>query len=137
MGCHFLLQGIFPTQGLNLGLPHCGQTLYHLSHQGSLSLLIGTYFPGGTSGKEPTCQFRRHKILGFDPWRKISWRRKWQPTPAFLPEESHGQGSLASYHGVAKCQTWLKQLSAHAHTHTYARTRARIQNKVISRPQAS
>ena len=34
-GCHFLLQGIFPTQGLNPGLPHCRQTLYHLSHQGS------------------------------------------------------------------------------------------------------
>ena len=35
MGCHFLLQGIFLTQGLNLGLPHCRQTLYHLSPQGS------------------------------------------------------------------------------------------------------
>ena len=34
-GCHFLLQGIFPTQGLNLGLLHCRQTLYHLSHQES------------------------------------------------------------------------------------------------------
>ena len=34
MDCQFLLQGIFPTQGLNLGLPHCRQTLYHLSHQG-------------------------------------------------------------------------------------------------------
>ena len=33
--CHFLLQGIFPTQGLNLGLPHCRLTLYCLSHQGS------------------------------------------------------------------------------------------------------
>ena len=33
--CHFLLQGIFPTQELNPGVPHCGQTLYHLSHQGS------------------------------------------------------------------------------------------------------
>ena len=32
-GCHFFLQGIFPTQGLNLGLPHCKQTLYRLSHQ--------------------------------------------------------------------------------------------------------
>ena len=29
---HFLLQGIFLTQGLNPDLPHCGQTLYHLSH---------------------------------------------------------------------------------------------------------
>ena len=33
--CHFLFQGIFPTQGLNLGLPHCRPMLYHLSHQGS------------------------------------------------------------------------------------------------------
>ena len=34
MGCHFLLQGIFPTQGSNEGLPHCRQTLYHLSYRG-------------------------------------------------------------------------------------------------------
>ena len=32
VGCHFLLQGIFPTQGLNPGLPHYRQTLYRLSH---------------------------------------------------------------------------------------------------------
>ena len=35
VGCHFLLQGIFPTQGSNLGLSHCRQMLYHLSHEGS------------------------------------------------------------------------------------------------------
>ena len=35
MGCHFLLQRIFPAYRLNLGLLHCRQTLYHLSHQGS------------------------------------------------------------------------------------------------------
>ena len=33
--CHALLQGIFPNQGLNPGLPHCRWILYHLSHQGS------------------------------------------------------------------------------------------------------
>ena len=33
--CHFLLQGIFPTQGSNPGLPHYRQMLYRLSHQGS------------------------------------------------------------------------------------------------------
>ena len=38
MGCHFLLQEIFPTQGLNLGLPHCRQMLYHLSHKMGLVL---------------------------------------------------------------------------------------------------
>ena len=35
VGCHALLQGIFPTQGSNPGLPHCRQILYQLSHQGS------------------------------------------------------------------------------------------------------
>ena len=35
VGCHFLLQGIFPTQGLNPGLPHCRQTLYCLSYKRS------------------------------------------------------------------------------------------------------
>ena len=35
VGCHFPLQGIFPTQGSNPGLPHCGQMTYPLSHQGS------------------------------------------------------------------------------------------------------
>ena len=35
VGSLSLLQGIFPTQGLNPGLPHCRQILYQLSHQGS------------------------------------------------------------------------------------------------------
>ena len=39
---------------------------------------------------------------------KIPWRRKWQPTPVFLPGKSHGQKSLA---GSQRVRTWLKQLS--------------------------
>ena len=43
---------------------------------------------GGTSGKEPACQCRRHKGRAFDPWvGKIPWRRAWQSTPVFLPGE--------------------------------------------------
>ena len=38
VGCHFLLQGIFPTQGLNPGLLHCSQMLYCLSHQESRAI---------------------------------------------------------------------------------------------------
>ena len=46
-------------------------------------------------GKEYTCQCIRHR---FYPWvEKIPWRRKWQPTPIFLPGKSHGQRSLAGY----------------------------------------
>ena len=45
-------------------------------------------FSDGTSGKEFTCQRRRHKRCGFDPWvGKIPWRRKWQPTPGILSWE--------------------------------------------------
>ena len=55
-------------------------------------------FLGGASGKEPSYQYRRNKRQGFDPWvGKIPWRRAWQPTPVFLPGESHGQRSLVGY----------------------------------------
>ena len=48
------------------------------------------------SRKESSCQSRRRRRCGFDPSVvKISWRRKWQPTPVFLPEKPHGQGILA------------------------------------------
>ena len=54
-------------------------------------------FPDDASSKEPTCQYRRHKSL-LDSWiRKILWRRAWQPTPVFLPGESHRQRSLEGY----------------------------------------
>ena len=45
VGCHVLLQGIFPTQGLNPGLPHCRQILYGLSHQGSRRILDWVAYP--------------------------------------------------------------------------------------------
>ena len=49
----------------------------------------GKGFPGGLSGKEPTCQLRRHKRRGFNSWvGKIPWRRVWQPTPVFLLREA-------------------------------------------------
>ena len=54
--------------------------------------------PRWLSGKEFACRCRRHKRCRFNPWvGKIPWRRKWQPTPVFLPGESHGQRSLVGY----------------------------------------
>ena len=45
--------------------------------------------------KNPLAKCRRP---GFDLWAgQIPWRRAWQPTPVFLPGESHGQRSLADY----------------------------------------
>ena len=50
--------------------------------------------------------------LGFDPWvGKILWRRKWQPTPVFLPGNFHGQRSLVGYnpwgHKESDTTEWL------------------------------
>ena len=54
-----------------------------------------TGLPWWLSGKESTCQCRRH---GFNPWvRELLWKMKWQPTPAFLPGKSYGQRSLVGY----------------------------------------
>ena len=58
-------------------------------------------FCTGFSGKESTCQCRKHERCGFDPWvRKIYWRKAWQPTPVFLSGKSHGQRNLAG------CSSW-------------------------------
>ena len=53
-------------------------------------------FLGGTVVKN--LLYYKSKRGRFDPWVwKIPWRRKWQPTPVFLPGESHGQRNLAGY----------------------------------------
>ena len=60
---------------------------------------------------------KRH---GFNPWmRKIPWKRAWQPTPVFLPQESHRGSSQAMVHGVTKTWTWLKWLSMHIQSFIY------------------
>ena len=56
-----------------------------------------TGFPSGASGKEPTCQCRRHEIqVGSLGWED-PLERTWQPTPVSLPGECHGQRSLVGY----------------------------------------
>ena len=58
-------------------------------------------YHSGSVGKETACQGRKQR---FDPWiGKISWKRKWQPTPVFLLEKSHGQRSLW---GLAGYSPW-------------------------------
>ena len=78
-------------------------------------------FPGGTCGKEPTCQCRRHKRHEFDPWvGKIPWRRAWQPTPVFLPGETYGQRSLAGYRPWVCKESDMTKATAHNHTSIHA-----------------
>ena len=61
--------------------------------------------PWWLGGKELTCQCRRQK---FYLWvRKIPWRRKWKPSPVFLPGKPHGQKSLAGYCPWGHKESWL------------------------------
>ena len=60
-------------------------------------------------------QCRRHRKHRLDPWvRKILWRRKWQTTPVFLPEKSHGERSLVGYSPWGR-----KELDMTKHEHRY------------------
>ena len=61
MGCYFLLQGIFPTQRSNSGLPHCRQTLYPLSHQRITSRL---HYSSVQSFSPTLCDPMNHSMPG-------------------------------------------------------------------------
>ena len=81
----FLRQKHLDSMNLNL------ISFYHIN------TLLNTSegLPRWLSGKESSCQRRRHR---FNLWvRKIPWRRKWQTTPVFLHGKSHRQRSLAGY----------------------------------------
>ena len=81
----------------------------------TMAFLLG--FPGGTSGKEPDCQCRRCKRLSFSPCLgKIPQRRLWQPTPVFLPRESHGQRSLTGYSPQSYRETDMTEATQPMHT---------------------
>ena len=72
-------------------------------------------YPGLTqwlSSKESACKCRSHR---FDPWvEKIPWRKKWQPTPVFLPGQFHGQRNLADY---SRWGCKESEMTEHPHMH--------------------
>ena len=89
--------------------------IQHLLHSG---------FPDGASGKESACQWKRYKRHRLNPWaEQIPWRRKWPPTPAFLPGKPHRQeepGGLQSmrlqrvqHYWAHKLVTTQQELSTH------------------------
>ena len=77
VSCHFLLQGIFPTQGLNPGLLHCRQILYHLRHQGmriKLGKHVGCLKPAQKRSADQALLTHLHCGAG-DPHIR-GWRRR-------------------------------------------------------------
>ena len=70
--------------------------------------------PGGASGNESGEDMR----LRFCPWvGKFPWRRGWQPTPVFLPGESHGQRSLAGCSPQRGKASDMTESTQHARMH--------------------
>ena len=81
VGSHCLLQGIFPTQGSNPGLPHCRQILYQLSHQGSPRILecVAYLFSSGSSWPRNWIRVSCTAGRFFTSWaaREAQWYWSW------------------------------------------------------------
>ena len=80
-------------------------------HSSSLAWKIPwTEEPGRLQGSQPGVAKSRTRLRDFT---FMHWRRKWQPTPVFLPGGSQGQGAWwAAVYGVAQSRTRLKRLSS-------------------------
>ena len=91
-----LLQGIFPTQGLKPGLPHCRWILYQLSHQGSPRTLEWVTYPFSSGSSQPRNPYGVSCIAGgfFTNW--ATRRHEFEN----ILGDSEGQGSLAC------CSPW-------------------------------
>ena len=101
---------------LRISLPH---------REPFLASLLGSlrdYFPGGSSGKEPTYQSGRCKRLGFNPWvRKIPWRIPTSPLQQSCLEKPLDRGAWwATVHWVVKSQT-LTEATQHTQGLLYSR----------------
>ena len=85
-------------------------------------------------GKESACNAEETGAVCLIPGLGRSpWRRTWQPTPVFLPAESHAQRSLVgTVHRVAKSWTQLKWLSMYTHVHACTCTRYIVQHQEYS-----
>ena len=88
------------------------------------------WLPRWYNGTRSTCQCRRHRSCGFDPWvGKIPWSRKWQTGPVFLPGQFHRQRSLVGYSPwgykesdvTEPLSTWI-HIYIYIHIYTYLYT---------------
>ena len=100
VACHFLLWEIFPTRRSNLGLPHCRQTFYSLSHRGSLG----------------------HYSLCY--WRFLYCRATGEARPTVYPANEHGFPFLKTTRELASRSLTLLAPTPHQNTE---RTRERAE----------
>ena len=100
--CHFLLQGIFPTQKSNPSLPHCRQILYQLSHQGNPRILGWVVYPFSSRSSPPNNWTRVSCIAGgfFTSWatKEPPYQRQWNSfhSPQLHTESASCLGNVHS-----------------------------------------
>ena len=76
-----------------------------------------TGFPGGSALENPPEIQEMQKTWVQSLGQEDSWRRAWQPTPVFLPGESHGQRSLAGYSPQGPKESNMTEVTEHALMH--------------------
>ena len=89
-GCHSLLQGLFPTEGSNPGLKGNAKMAPHSS---TLAWKIPWTEEPGRLQSMGSLQVGHDWATSLSLFTFMHWRRKWQPTPVFLPGEFQGRGS--------------------------------------------
>ena len=80
-GWPFLLQGIFPTHGLNPGIPHCRRILYHLSHQGSPRILGWVAYTFSSRSSWPRNPTRVSSLQAYSITTELSGKLSRKPFP--------------------------------------------------------
>ena len=98
-GSYSLLQGIFPTQRSNPGLPRCRQILYHVSHQGSPRILEWVTYPFSRGSSQPRNLTGVSYIAGrfFTSW---ATREQVGIQPTSVPVCLNSQSSLFLIHAL-------------------------------------
>ena len=133
VGCRALLQGIFPIQGLNPGLPHGRQILYHLSHEGSPSILAWVAYPlsrgssqprnwtgvfwitGGFLTSRATREAHKYSVFTLDPhWNTVEF-------PANSRAKWYYRKQLRIRHYALSPQFWELTLPSQSHWKLFTR----------------
>ena len=108
VGCHFLLQRIFLTQGWNPGLLHLRQILYHLNQQGSPSSLL-MLMVSSSNGKQSAFNEGDWGLIPGS--ERLPIEGNGNPLQYSCLENSMDRGACrATIHGVTKSWTWLNDL---------------------------
>ena len=115
VGSLSFLQGIFPTQGLDPGLPHCRWIIYQLSHKGSPRILEWVAYPFSSRSSWPRNWIGVSCIAGEGNGTPLQY--------SCLDNPMDGGAWGAAVHGVAESRTWLSDFTFTFHFHALEKDR--------------